>query len=242
MTTALEILGIIPARGGSKGIPHKNIHPLCGKPLIEYTIDAARGSRYLTRTILTSDSEEIIGVARKYGVEVPFVRPKDLARDDTPALPVIQHAVRWLEEKEDYRPDYIVLLQPTSPLRTSRHINEALGKFIDSGADSIVSVVKVPHNYNPYSVMRLENNYLKPFLAYDETNNIRQQKPVFFARNGAAVYAFTYECLMKKNSIYGEKMLAYEMTRKESIDIDDFLDLKICEMIMKERAEIEKNI
>ena len=234
MTIALKILGIIPARGGSKGIPQKNIYPLCGKPLIAYTIDAARGSRYLTRTILTSDSEEIIGVARKYGVEAPFVRPKDLALDDTPALPVIQHAVRCLEEKENYRPDYIVLLQPTSPLRTSKHIDEALEKLIDSGADSIVSVVKVPHNCNPYSVMRLENNYLKSFVAYDETNNIRQQKPVFFARNGAAVYAFTYECLIKKNSIYGEKILAYEMTRKESIDIDDFLDLKICEMIMQE--------
>jgi CMP-N,N'-diacetyllegionaminic acid synthase len=235
----MEIIGIIPARGGSKGIPKKNIYPLCGKPLIAYTIEAAKRSRYLTRTILTSDSEEIIRVALQYSLEAPFVRPKELARDDTPALPVITHAVNWLEQKESYRPDFIVLLQPTSPLRDSKHIDEALGRLVKSDADSIVSVIRVPHNYNPYSVMRLEKGYLKPWLEYDELNNMRQRKPVFLARNGAAIYAFTYECLMRKRSLYGDKILAYEMSREASVDIDDIFDLKICEMLLRDRENCE---
>lgn len=229
----MNVLSIIPARGGSKGIPKKNIYPLCGKPLIAWTIEAAKGSKYISRTILSSDSSEIIKVAGRYGVEAPFVRPNELAKDDTPALPVIQHTVNWLKVNEDYIPDYIVLLQPTSPLRTSRHIDEALEKLINSDADSIVSVVKAPHQFNPHSIMEMKNGFLKPFLKYDERKNIRQLKPVFYARNGAAIYAFTYECLMKKNSIYGDKILAYEMSREESIDIDDLLDLTICEMLLK---------
>jgi CMP-N,N'-diacetyllegionaminic acid synthase len=235
----MEIIGIIPARGGSKGVPRKNIYPLCGKPLIAYTIEAAKGSGYLTRTILTSDSEEIIRVALEYNLEAPFVRPKELARDDTPALAVITHAVNWLEENEGYRPDFIALLQPTSPLRNSKHIDEALGRLVKSDADCIVSVVSVPHNYNPYSVMRLEKGYLKPWLEYNELSNIRQQKPVFFARNGAAIYAFTYECLMKKKSLYGDKILPYEMGREASVDIDDMFDLRICEMLLRDKQNCD---
>jgi len=231
----MNVLAIIPARGGSKGIPKKNIYPLCGKPLIAWTIEAAKGSKYISRTILTSDSAEIIEVAGKYGTEAPFVRPNELAKDETPALPVIRHAVDWLKDNEDYVPNYIVLLQPTSPLRTSRHIDEALEKLINSDADSIVSVVKAPHQYNPYSIMEMKDGFLRPFLKYDERKNIRQLKPVFYARNGAAIYAFTYECLMKKNSIYGDKILGYEMSREESVDVDDMLDMRVCELLIENR-------
>ena len=185
-----EILAIIPARGGSKGIPKKNMVLLAGKPLIQYTIDAAKGSKLITRIILTSDDNEIIEYCKKQGIEVPFKRPSDLAKDDTPMIDVIIHAIRYLEEKENYKPDIIILLQPTSPLRTSKHIDEALEKLINSDADSIVSVVEVPHQFNPYSVMKLEDGYLKHFLPYDERKNIRQLKPKFYARNGAAFYAF----------------------------------------------------
>ena len=231
----MNILSIIPARGGSKGISQKNIYPLCGKPLIVYTIEAAKKSRLITRSVLTSDCEEIITICRQYGLEVPFVRPGELAQDDTPALAVVRHAVRYLKDNEGYVPDYIILLQPTSPLRTSKHIDDALEQIIQSDADSIVSVVKVPHKFNPYSVMEMDDENLKPFLPYDETRNLRQQKPVFYARNGAAIYAFTYECLIKKNSIYGDKILAFEMGRDESIDIDDMFDMKICEYILSNR-------
>ena len=231
----MNILCIIPARGGSKTIPKKNMRMLYGKPLIAWTIEASRGSRYISRTIVTSDSEEIIDIAVRYGIEAPFIRPGELSGDNTPALPVIRHAVKWLSDTEDYKPDYITLLQPTSPLRTSKHIDEALKKLTHSDADSIVSVLKVPHQFNPYSVMEMEHGLLKPFLKYNENKNIRQLKPVFYARNGAAIYAFTYECLIKKNTIYGNKILAYTMSREESIDIDDFLDFAICEMLFERK-------
>lgn len=234
-----EILAIIPARGGSKGIPKKNMVTLAGKPLIQYTIDAAKNSKLITRIILTSDDEEIINYCKKQGIEVPFKRPSYLAKDDTPMIEVIIHAIRYLEENGNYKPDIIILLQPTSPLRTSKHIDEALEKLINSNADSIVSVMKVPHQFNPYSIMRLENGYLKPFLSYDERKNIRQLKPEFYARNGAAIYAFKYDCLITRNSIYGAKILPYFMVKEESIDIDDWVDLLFAKVIIEEKLNFK---
>jgi CMP-N,N'-diacetyllegionaminic acid synthase len=232
----MEILGIVPARGGSKGIPGKNLVPLCGKPLIAWTIESARESRLLTRTVLSSDSDDIIHVAEEHGLEVPFVRPAELAEDDTPALPVIQHAVRTLEQGGGYRPDYVVILQPTSPLRTSQHIDQSLAELTASDADSLVSVVQAPHRFCPHSVMRLEGEHLVPFMNYDERDNLRQKKPVFYGRNGAAIYAFTYDCLMKKNSLYGDIILPYIMSTEDSLDIDEPLDVALCEFILKRRS------
>ena len=229
----MEILGIIPARGGSKGIPQKNIALLNERPLIAYTIEAAHRSKLISRCILSSDSIEIISICKELGLEVPFVRPNDLSTDDTPALPVIQHAVNWLQHHENYVPDYIVLLQPTSPLRTSDHIDQALEKLINSDADSIVSVVKVPHNFNPYSIMKCENDHLYHFLEYDENKNMRQMKPIFYGRNGAAIYAFSLKCLIEKNSIYGDSILPFEMEKEVSIDIDDQFDLSVCEWMLR---------
>ncbi len=230
-----EILAIIPARGGSKAIPLKNLAMLGGKPLLQYTIDAAKQSKLITRIILSSDHKEIIRYAHQQGIEVPFVRPAELARDTTPMIEVVEHAVKYLVNKESYRPDYIVLLQPTSPLRTAQHIDEALMLLLDSEADSVVSVVDVPHQFNPYSVMLQQGNFLVPFLEFDETRNLRQLKPRFYARNGPAVCALTYECLIQKKSLYGEKILPYVMDRAESIDIDDSWDLSIAEYLLKIR-------
>jgi len=231
----MNILAIVPAREGSKGIPKKNIYPLYNTPLIYYTIKAIQRSKLITRAILSSDSSEVIKVAKDYGLEVPFVRPSKLAQDDTPALPVVKHAVKWLEETENYKVDYIILLQPTSPLRTENHIDEALSILINSDADSLVSIVEVPHNFNPYSIMKLQGKYLSPYLLFDENKNLRQFKPVFYARNGAAIYAFTYHCLMNKHSIYGDKILPYLMEKASSIDVDDLFDLKLCEWILSSR-------
>lgn len=230
-----EILALIPARGGSKGIPGKNLISLCGKPLIQYTIDAAKKSKIITRTILSSDDDEIINYCKKQDIEVPFKRPEEYAEDTSSMIDVIYHAVRFLELKENYLPDYILLLQPTSPLRTENHIDEALTKLINSGADSIVSVVDVPHNFNPYSIMSLKDDYLIPHLEFDEKKNSRQLKPKYFARNGAAIYAFTYDCLMNKNSIYGDKILPYFMKKEESIDIDEKIDLLFSETIIRNK-------
>ena len=234
----MHVLGIIPARGGSKGIPKKNIYPLLGKPLIGYTIEAALGSRVLTRTILSTDSEEIAETARGFGLEVPFMRPAELADDASPALPYIEHALERLRGDEGYVPGYIALLQPTSPLRTSRHIDQCMQTLMDSDADSIVTVVQAPHNCIPQSIMELKDGFLKPFLAYDERDNQRQKKPVYYARNGAAVYGFTHDCLTKKKSVFGDRILPFVMAPEDSVDIDTMLDMRIAECLLSNRTEV----
>ena len=229
----MEILAIIPARGGSKRIPRKNIKKLSGQSLLSYSASAALGSEILNRTILTTDDEEIRRVGLDLGLEVPFLRPGDLAKDDTPSLPVIKHAVQMLEALEGYKPDIIVILQTTSPFRTSKHIDDALKIFLKSDSASLVSVTEVPHNMNPYSIMQLKKDgTIKPFLKYDENNNLRQKKPIFYARNGAAIYICTYQCLMKKNSLYGDKIVPFFMNKETSIDLDDEIDWKIAQYFM----------
>jgi CMP-N,N'-diacetyllegionaminic acid synthase len=228
-----EILAIIPARADSKSIPKKNIKVLAGKPLIQYTIDAAKKSKLITRAILSSDSIEIINYCKRNGIEAPFIRPKNLSGDEIPMLDVIKHAVAYLKAYEGYIPDYIVLLQPTSPLRKHEDIDRALKLLINSNADSVVSVTQVPHSYSPYSVMKLEGRYLTSFMRGNERNNLRQKKPKFYARNGPAILAFTYRCFVNMNSMYGKKILPYFMTKEKSVDIDDKFDFKVAEFIIK---------
>ncbi len=231
----MNVLALLPARGGSKGIPRKNIIPVAGRPLIGWTIEAARLAQQVDRVVVSSDNEEILAVARQLGADCPFVRPEQLARDDTPALPVIRHAVETLEALDGFRPDIIVLLQPTSPLRTARHIDEAIALLDASEADSLVSVTRVPHQFNPYSVMVREGPCVRPYLQWDERKNLRQHKPAFWARNGPAIYAFRHDCLMHKGSVYGDTILAYEMAKDESVDIDDSTDLLLAELLLQRR-------
>ena len=207
----------------------KNIKLLNGIPLIAYTIKAALDAK-VDRIIVSTDSEEIAEVAVHYGSEV-IIRPDTLALDDSPTLPVIQHVLK--EVHDQYQPDVILTLQPTSPFRKSWHISDALTVFSESNSDSLVSVVKVPHSFNPFSVMSLsQNGYLVPYQEYNENENMRQLKPTFYARNGAAIYICTYDCLIKKNSLYGDKIIPYEMSQSESIDIDDEWDWTLAELIL----------
>jgi CMP-N-acetylneuraminic acid synthetase len=232
----MKILGIIPARGGSKGIPRKNMRVLAGKPLLSWTAEAALESK-LDRIILSSEDEEILNFARGKGVEVPFVRPRELAGDDTPSLDVVMHAVEELRRTEGYLADAVMLLQPTSPLRTSKHINEAIELFSKKPeATSLVSVVKAPHNMIPESLMRLEGDgYLNHVRSWGEGLSQRQKKPIYFARNGAAIYLVRTSYLLEKKSLYGPRILPYEMPRHESVDIDDLLDFEICEYLLSKR-------
>jgi len=229
-----EILAIIPARGGSKGIPNKNLAALCGLPLIQYTIDAAKESSFVSRIILSSDDETIINYCKEK-IEVPFVRPECIARDDSAMIDVIKHALDFLKDKENYFPDYVLLLQPTSPLRTKQHIDESLKLLVASDADSIVSVVSVPHNFTPTSIMEFDGKYLKHHSELDERNIIRQKKPQFFGRNGPAILAFKCSSFIEKKSMYGDKILPYLMKKEESIDIDDFFDFRIAEHLLTKR-------
>lgn len=235
-----EILAIIPARGGSKGIPRKNIKRLCGKPLLSYTIEAAKNSDYISRIILSTEDDEIASIGKNLGIDVPFMRPHSLAQDDTPSLPVFQHVLELLLKKENYKPEIVIILQPTSPLRVSRHIDEALKKFLDSGADSLVSVMDVPHNMSPHSVMFFnEEGYLSNYIEQNELTNIRQLKPRFVARNGAAVYITTYSLLMERNKILGGKVIPYYMSKIESLDLDDLSDWIVAEAIIEWREKNE---
>ena len=152
----VKYLSIIPARGGSKGIPNKNIVNIAGKPLIQYTIEAALNSKSLHSLIISTDDKKIAEVGKNCGVEIPFMRPAKLARDDTPAIDVVLHALDWLKENDSYEPDAVVLLQPTSPLRTEKHIDEAIQLFVEENADTVVSIVEVPHNFSPYKLLKLD--------------------------------------------------------------------------------------
>jgi CMP-N-acetylneuraminic acid synthetase len=235
----MDIVALIPARGGSKGIPHKNIAPLAGRPLLVYTAEAARGSRCLTRILLSTDDEEIAQVGRACGIEVPFKRPPELARDYTTSLAVVQHAIRWLEEHEHWKPEVLVLLQPTSPLRQSHHIDEALAAMIEAGADTVVSVVEVPHRYSPYSVMEQRDGNLENFwrdpLPFDRYR--RQNMPIFYARNGPAILAARVPVLFEHQSFYGPRVVPYVMAANESVDIDTLDDLRLAEWLLGQREQ-----
>jgi CMP-N-acetylneuraminic acid synthetase len=230
---ATRFLGIIPARGGSKGVPGKNIRPLAGKPLIAWTIAAARDSGVIDRLVVSTDDGAIAQVARDFGAEVRM-RPAALAADDTPTRPVLEHVVGELEGEGEVF-DAVVTLQPTSPLRRPRHVAEACAQFAaDPQADSLVSCVTVPHIFNPVSVMkRDEAGYLVNFFVGDAIIR-RQDKPEIFARNGAAVY------VTRRNRIgdyvFGGRLLCYLMDERDSLDIDTLDDFAAAEAAMAARG------
>ncbi len=228
----MRFVGLIPARGGSKGIPRKNIADCAGKPLLAWTCAAALGSRHLARTLLSTDSEEIAAVGRACGVEVPFTRPAALAADDSSSLDVMAHALDWLEAAGD-RPDALVLLQPTSPLRTSRHIDEALERFAAEKADCVVSVTEVPHRFHPLAVMREEEGRLVPYEGA-RTVTRRQELPPLWARNGPVVLVVE-TAMLRRKQIYGGRTVGYPMTARDSLDIDAPFDLELAAQLLGRR-------
>lgn len=234
----MNVLGLIPARGGSKGIPGKNIVPLAGQPLLAWTAEAAMGSRSLTRVMLSTDDPAIARVGRECGVEVPFLRPPELARDDTPSIEVAIHAVRWLEEHEQWKAEVLVLLQPTSPLRRVEHIDAAVAELERTGADTVVSVVEVPHHFSPYKVMRIEGGRLVDFwtepVPFDRHQ--RQNLPRLMARNGPAVLVTRVPVLTSRRSFYGAYVAPYLMDEASSFDIDRPEDLALVSGLLKSRS------
>lgn len=228
MTT--NILGLIPARGGSKSIPHKNIVSLAGRPLLAYTCDAALASKRLTRVILSTDDPEIAAEGRRCGVDVPFMRPDELAQDDTSSLAVIQNVLSVLEDTEGYRTDVVVLLQPTSPLRQAEHIDSAVELLLETGADSVVTVTEVPHQFNPVSIMKIDQDRLVPFVEGPLILR-RQDKPQVYARNGPAVLAMR-RATIQQNSLYGDDCRPILMSAEDSLDIDSPFDLLVCESLL----------
>jgi CMP-N-acetylneuraminic acid synthetase len=217
-------LGVITARGGSKGIPGKNLKPLAGRPLLAYTVDAARDAGVFDRIIVSTDDQAIAAYARSLGCDVPFMRPPDLALDETPHLPVMVHAVRWLAEHQQYQPEAVVILQPTSPLRRAADIRAAVGLLAAHDVDSVLTVSRVPTHLNPMRVLRVDADGRAALFVTGEPVrhriNRRQDMPDAWAMNGA-VYAFRTRVLFDPEpSLYGNSTLALPIDEPYGLSID----------------------
>jgi CMP-N,N'-diacetyllegionaminic acid synthase len=230
-----ETIAIIPARGGSKGIPRKNIARLAGKPLVTYSIEYSLNCPLISRTIVSTDDSEIADVARRCGAEVPFLRPSELALDDTPDYPVFAHALEWLRKNEGYTPELVVHLRPTSPLRPPGLIEKAVAMMTQNAeADCLRTVYETP--ITPYKMWRLEGKYLKPFVQLEgkESYNMpRQDLPEVFWHNGVLdlIRAAT---ILEKHSVSGTKILPLLMDDSFlTVDIDKPFDLIVAEAAIK---------
>lgn len=229
-----EVLGLITARGGSKGVPRKNVKLLIGKPLIAWTIETALQSCGLSRVMVSTDDEEIAQVARAWGAEVPFIRPPALARDDSSHISVVTHAVAWLEEHQYSAPDYIMLLQPTSPLRTVEDIETALRIMRERTAVAVVSVCAMDRH--PYLCKRLlVDGTLTDFVSIpsDLTYLRHQDLPPAYALNGA-IYLNHRESLLRDKTFVPPGTVAYLMPAERSLDIDSPWDLYLAELILRD--------
>lgn len=216
----MKALGVITARGGSKGIPGKNIRMLGGKPLLQYTIEAGQAARRLAHLLLSTDDEAIAAVGRACGVAVPFLRPPALARDDTPTLPVLQHAVRWFEAQGG-RCDAVCLLQPTVPFRLARDIDACLELLERHDADAVVSVLPVPDKYNPHWTFEMQpEGWLALATGEPEPVPRRQDLPAAYHRDGS-VYVTRRDVLMEQGSLYGRRLLGYPVQRTVNLDTPD---------------------
>lgn len=227
------VLGIVPARGGSKGVPGKNVRPLAGHTLLEYTARAARESGVLDRVILSTDSLEIADAGRRAGLEVPFMRPAALAADDTPMVPVIEHALGEIA-RHGWSPDIVVLLQPTSPLRRPEHIRDAVAMLRETEADSVVTVVELPRHLSPDYVMRIDGGRLKPFLPEGARVTRRQDARPAYSRDGT-VYAFRRSTIEQLGGIYGNDCRPLLIDTSDSLSIDSQADWDEAERLLAGR-------
>ncbi len=226
-----NIICIITARSGSKGLKNKNIRKLKGLPLLAHTIIAANNSKLLNRVILSTDSNLYAKIGLKFKAEVPFIRPKKLATSTSHHPDVVNHAVKFVEKKENVKFDYVVMLQPTSPFRKSKHINEAINKFLKEKNDSLISIKK--QDYPPWWLFFLKKNKLNQFLNFKNKNvfNLeRQEFPNLYRPNGA-IYICKRNLLNSGNLINPLSCGYYIMDEKDSIDIDNLIDLKVAETI-----------
>ena len=232
-TSGSRVLGLVPARSGSKGVPDKNLRPLAGRTLLDYTARAAQASGVLDRVILSTDSPEIADAGRRAGLEVPFMRPAALAQDDTPLRPVIEHAISSLAAG-GWNPDLIVLLQPTSPLRRPEYIRDAVTILRDTGADSVVSVIEIPRHLSPDYVMKIEGGVLRSFLAEGARVARRPDARAAYSREGT-VYAFRRSTLERFGNIYGDDCRPLIVDAADSLSIDSAADWHAAERLLAER-------
>lgn len=234
-----KILALIPARSGSKGVPGKNIRLLAGKPLIAHSIAAALDSKYIDRVIVSTDGEEIAAVAKKYGAEVPFLRPPELAGDRTLDFPVFEHCLNWLRENENYVPDLIVHLRPTGPVRDVKQIDEAIELLArHPEADSVRSVNEPAKT--PYKMWSIEGEFMKPLFASlpginEPYGAPRQALPKVYETN-PNIGVMWRDTVLKKKSVIGEKTLPY-IIEGPVVDIDNLSDFDMAELLLKKNSQ-----
>jgi CMP-N,N'-diacetyllegionaminic acid synthase len=230
-----KILAVIPARGGSKGVPRKNIRLLGDHPLIAYTIQTALAvQKKLHRVIVSTDDEEIASIARHYGADVPFMRPVELGADNARMVPVLQHAVRFIEDQDHIHMDWVLLLQPTTPFRAVEDIQAAIRLAQAGGCDSVISVVQVFH-VHPILMKRIENDQLLPFSTEEKEGTRRQDyQPPAYMRNGA-IYLTRRDELINNDSIWGKTIRPYVMPEERSVNIDNEIDFLIAEQMLLKR-------
>jgi CMP-N,N'-diacetyllegionaminic acid synthase len=230
----LRVLAVIPARAGSRGVRNKNIRELCGKPLLQYTADAALAAKGLTRTILTTESEEIAAVGRQCNLEVIY-RPAELTRDETPMLPVVRHAMAVIESSGDVY-DAVCLLQPTNPMRRAEDIDACIGLFERSEVDSVVTVLPVPSEHNPHWVYFADQNgVLKLSTGENEPISRRQDLPAAWHREGS-VYVTRRSVLMEENSLYGKRLIGYPLDPDNSVNVDTQADWERAEQLVAKQC------
>jgi CMP-N,N'-diacetyllegionaminic acid synthase len=227
MATTPNVLAVIPARGGSKRLPRKNILPLAGHPVIAYTIRAAKGAKRLTHWLVSTDDDEIAAVARRYGAPVPFMRPAAIAGDKDRNSAVMRHAIEWMEKEHGVRYDIIMLLQPTSPIRKSEHIDQAIELLWASPLDTVAAVKGPIYKRDPY-IKAIRNGVLEP---YNPTEDEKNWEPCY--TYNAALYAMKREFFLRENKFVSQRSVPLVMDRFHSADIDEEVDLVIAESFVK---------
>jgi len=238
-----KVVGIIPARGRSKSIPRKNMKPFLGRPLIAWAIETLKKSGVCERVIVSTDDQEIADVAKKYGAETPFMRPKELAEDTTPMLSVLQHAVSWLKDNEGASPDYVILLEPTSVGKRPFHVRGTFDLLIKTGADSVFTVSELTADYNPYWQLVLDADGRVSLFTGGPMKNVirrRQDLPVKTYFWASEVYAFKPDLLFSKEpSFYGDDARALVTGPEYAIDLDTPEDWETAERKIKELLDKE---
>jgi CMP-N,N'-diacetyllegionaminic acid synthase len=229
-----KILAVIPARGGSKGLPKKNVRPLLGKPLLAWTIEAAKQSKHITTVFVSTDDAEIAKVSEEYGVIVPVLRPAELSTDKSSIYDAINFILDSFEEKGQFF-DIIILLEPTSPLRKAGDIDRAIEDFITNydAADSLISIGEVQLEH-PYSMKLVENGRVKPFITTQETYNQRQEMPVFYFPYGV-IYLSKVKTLRESGTFYQKNTLPYIIERWQNYEINDIFDFYCVESVLKQQ-------
>ncbi len=240
----MNILAIIPARSGSKGIKNKNIIKIDGHPLISYSIAAAKSCSKIDKIICSTDSKKIAKIAKYYGASVPFLRPKELAQDDTPDLPVFKHAINWLIDNENYKPDIIIHLRPTSPIRFVEHIYQAIENIIENPlADSLRAVCVAPNT--PYKMWVKNGNFLKPLLTLpgiaEPYNMPRQKLPIVYWQTGY-IDIIRFKTIIKLNSMTGKNILPFIIDKSIVVDIDSKYDISRARSIIRRANCIKPHI